>query len=46
MAEKNTHFTEILTQNIIKSGMFMVLKKMKITQNILAKAAAFKSLHG
>lgn len=38
MAEKNTHSTEILTQNIIKSCMFMVLKKMKITQNILAKA--------
>lgn len=38
MAEKNTHPTEILTQNIIKSCMFMVLKKMKITQNILAKA--------
>lgn len=38
MAEKNTHSTEILTQNIIKSCMFMVLKKMKIIQNILAKA--------
>lgn len=29
---------ELLTQNIIKRCMFMVLKKIKITQNILAKA--------